>query len=127
MASPIACVGRRTLRMHYQWIAESARDTFRIQPVQRNGYLSSFFRNIGDRSGSPAGFYPALVMSTALVRLLAIKNKVTVNNGNLSLRKILVVVQFGVITIILIISTLSSFGRWNLCGTSRSASTQQVC
>lgn len=51
-----------------------------------------------------AGFYPALVMS-GFSPALAIKNKVTVNNGNLSLRKILVVVQFA-ITIILIISTL---------------------
>jgi putative ABC transport system permease protein len=51
-----------------------------------------------------AGFYPALVMS-GFSPALAIKNKVTVNSGNLSLRKILVVVQFS-ITIILIISTL---------------------
>lgn len=51
-----------------------------------------------------AGFYPALVMS-GFSPALAIKNKVTVNNGSLSLRKILVVVQFA-ITIILIISTL---------------------
>lgn len=51
-----------------------------------------------------AGFYPALVMS-GFSPALAIKNKVTVNNGNLSLRKILVVVQFA-ITIILMISTL---------------------
>ncbi|WP_316802905.1 ABC transporter permease [Pedobacter nototheniae] len=51
-----------------------------------------------------AGFYPALIMS-GFSPALAIKNKVTVNSGNLSLRKILVIVQFA-ITIILIISTL---------------------
>lgn len=51
-----------------------------------------------------AGFYPAMIMS-GFSPALAIKNKVTVNAGNLSLRKILVVVQFA-ITIILIISTL---------------------
>jgi putative ABC transport system permease protein len=51
-----------------------------------------------------AGFYPAMVMS-GFSPALAIKNKVTVNNSNLSLRKVLVVVQFA-ITIILIISTL---------------------
>lgn len=51
-----------------------------------------------------AGFYPAMIMS-GFSPALAIKNKVTVNSGSLSLRKILVVVQFA-ITIILIISTL---------------------
>lgn len=51
-----------------------------------------------------AGFYPAMVMS-GFSPALAIKNKVRVNNGSLSLRKILVVVQFA-ITVILIISTL---------------------
>lgn len=51
-----------------------------------------------------AGFYPALVMS-GFSPALAIKNKVTVNSGSLSVRKILVVVQFA-ITIILMISTL---------------------
>lgn len=51
-----------------------------------------------------AGFYPALVMS-GYSPALAIKNKVTVNSGSLSLRKVLVVVQFA-ITIILVISTL---------------------
>jgi len=51
-----------------------------------------------------AGFYPAIVMS-GFSPALAIKNKVAVNSGNLSLRKILVVVQFS-ITIILIISTI---------------------
>lgn len=51
-----------------------------------------------------AGFYPAMIMS-GFSPALAIKNKVTVNSGSLSLRKILVVVQFS-ITIILIIATL---------------------
>lgn len=51
-----------------------------------------------------AGFYPAMVMS-GFSPALAIKNKITVNSGSLSLRKILVVLQFA-ITIILIISTL---------------------
>lgn len=51
-----------------------------------------------------AGFYPAMVMS-GFSPALAIKNKITVNSGSMSLRKILVVVQFA-ITIILIISTL---------------------
>lgn len=51
-----------------------------------------------------AGFYPAMIMS-GFSPALAIKNKVTVNSGSLSLRKILVVAQFA-ITIILIISTL---------------------
>ena len=51
-----------------------------------------------------AGFYPAMVMS-GFSPALAIKNKVTMNSGSLSLRKVLVVVQFS-ITIILVISTL---------------------
>lgn len=51
-----------------------------------------------------AGFYPALVIS-GFNPALAIKNKVTVNTGGLSLRKILVVVQFA-ITVVLIIGTL---------------------
>lgn len=51
-----------------------------------------------------AGFYPAMVMS-GFSPALAIKNKVRVNNGSLSMRKILVVVQFA-ITVILTISTL---------------------
>ncbi|RZL17852.1 MAG: FtsX-like permease family protein, partial [Pedobacter sp.] len=51
-----------------------------------------------------AGFYPAMVMS-GFRPALAIKNKIALNNGGLSLRKILVVVQFS-ISIILIISTI---------------------
>lgn len=51
-----------------------------------------------------AGFYPAMVMS-GFSPALAIKNKVTANAGGLSLRKVLVVLQF-TITIILIIGTL---------------------
>jgi putative ABC transport system permease protein len=51
-----------------------------------------------------AGFYPAMVMS-GFSPVLAIKNKVAVNAGGLSLRKVLVVVQF-TITIGLIIGTL---------------------
>jgi len=51
-----------------------------------------------------AGFYPAMVMS-GYSPALAIKNKITANAAGLSLRKILVVVQFA-ITIILIIGTL---------------------
>jgi len=51
-----------------------------------------------------AGFYPAMVMS-GFSPALAIKNKVVVNAGSLSLRKVLVVVQFA-ITIVLIISTI---------------------
>lgn len=51
-----------------------------------------------------AGFYPAMIMS-GFSPALAIKNKVSVDTGSLSLRKVLVVVQFA-ITIILIISTL---------------------
>jgi putative ABC transport system permease protein len=51
-----------------------------------------------------AGFYPAMVMS-GFSPALAIKNKVKVDSGSLSIRKVLVVVQFS-ITIILIISTL---------------------
>lgn len=51
-----------------------------------------------------AGFYPAMIIS-GFNPALAIKNKVALNNNGLSLRKILVVVQFA-ITIILIIGTL---------------------
>lgn len=52
-----------------------------------------------------AGFYPALVMS-GFSPVLAIKNKITTGNASgIALRKILVVVQF-TITTILIISTL---------------------
>lgn len=54
--------------------------------------------------GLVAGFYPAIVMSN-FNAALAIKNKVALNNGGLSLRKILVVVQFAT-SIILIISTI---------------------
>ena len=51
-----------------------------------------------------AGFYPAMIMS-GFKPALALKNKITVNTNNLSLRKVLVVVQFA-ITVILIIGTL---------------------
>ncbi|SHF38800.1 ABC transporter permease [Pedobacter caeni] len=51
-----------------------------------------------------AGFYPAMIMS-GFSPVLAIKNKVTVNASGLSLRKILVVLQF-TITIVLIVGTL---------------------
>ena len=51
-----------------------------------------------------AGFYPALIIS-GFNPALAIKNKVSLNNNGLSLRKILVVVQFA-ITVMLIIGTL---------------------
>ncbi|KIO78918.1 ABC transporter permease [Pedobacter lusitanus] len=51
-----------------------------------------------------AGFYPALIIS-GFSPALAIKNKITVNSGNMSLRKILIVIQFS-ITIILIIGTI---------------------
>ena len=51
-----------------------------------------------------AGFYPAMIIS-GFNPALAIKNKVALNNNGLSMRKILVVVQFA-ITIILIIGTL---------------------
>ncbi|MFD2288177.1 FtsX-like permease family protein [Pedobacter petrophilus] len=54
--------------------------------------------------GFLAGFYPSMIMS-GFNPALAIKNKVALNNGGLSLRKILVVVQFA-ISIILIISTI---------------------
>jgi len=50
-----------------------------------------------------AGFYPSMIMS-GFNPAMAIKNKITLNNGGLSLRKILVIVQFS-IAIILIIST----------------------
>jgi putative ABC transport system permease protein len=51
-----------------------------------------------------AGFYPAMIMS-GYSPALAIKNKVAAGAGSLSLRKVLVVVQFS-ITVILIIGTL---------------------
>lgn len=51
-----------------------------------------------------SGFYPAVIMS-GFSPALAIKNKMSVNSGSLSLRKVLVIVQFS-ITVILIISTL---------------------
>lgn len=51
-----------------------------------------------------AGLYPAMIMS-GFSPALAIKNKITANAGGLSLRKVLVVLQF-TITIILIIGTL---------------------
>ncbi|WP_316832034.1 ABC transporter permease [Pedobacter aquatilis] len=53
--------------------------------------------------GTLAGFYPALIIS-GFNPVLAIKNKIALNNNGLSLRKILVVVQFS-ITVILIIGT----------------------
>ncbi|RDC58310.1 ABC transporter permease [Pedobacter chinensis] len=58
-----------------------------------------------------AGFYPAMIMS-GFSPALAIKNKVSVNSGSLSLRKILVVVQFA-ITIVLIIGTLVIIKQMN--------------
>ncbi|WP_288880777.1 ABC transporter permease [Pedobacter panaciterrae] len=54
--------------------------------------------------GFLAGFYPALIISR-LNPVLAIKNKISLNGGSLSLRKFLVVVQFS-ITVVLIIGTL---------------------
>ncbi|MGF1925054.1 MAG: ABC transporter permease [Bacteroidia bacterium] len=54
--------------------------------------------------GFLAGFYPAIIMS-GFNPALAIKSKVSLNGGGLSLRKTLVVVQFA-ISIILIISTI---------------------
>ncbi|MCX2473380.1 ABC transporter permease [Pedobacter sp. MC2016-05] len=54
--------------------------------------------------GLLAGFYPAIIMS-GFTPALAIKSKIMLNNGGLSLRKVLVVVQFS-IAIILIISTI---------------------
>jgi len=51
-----------------------------------------------------AGFYPAMVIS-GFSPVLAIKNKVKVNAGGLSLRKVLVIMQFS-ITVVLIISTI---------------------
>ncbi len=54
--------------------------------------------------GFLAGFYPAIIIS-GFNPALAIKNKVALHNGGLSLRKILVVVQFA-ISIVLIISTV---------------------
>ncbi|QPH39504.1 ABC transporter permease [Pedobacter endophyticus] len=58
-----------------------------------------------------AGFYPAMVMS-GFSPALAIKNKITANTGGLSLRKILVVVQFA-ITVVLIIGTLVVLRQMN--------------
>jgi putative ABC transport system permease protein len=58
-----------------------------------------------------AGFYPAMVMS-GFSPALAIKNKITANAGGLSLRKVLVVVQFS-ITVILIIGTLVVLKQMN--------------
>ncbi|WP_199117539.1 ABC transporter permease [Pedobacter sp. ASV28] len=57
--------------------------------------------------GFLAGFYPAIVMS-GFNPALAIKNKVKLNGSGLSLRKILVIVQFS-ISIVLIISTIVVF------------------
>lgn len=51
-----------------------------------------------------AGFYPAMIIS-GFSPALAIKNKVRIQSGNLSLRMILIVVQF-CITIVLIIATV---------------------
>ena len=51
-----------------------------------------------------AGFYPAMIMS-GFNPALALKNKVTANASGLSLRKVLVIVQFA-ITVVLIIGTL---------------------
>ncbi|KLT67379.1 ABC transporter permease [Pedobacter sp. BMA] len=58
-----------------------------------------------------AGFYPAMVMSQ-FSPALAIKNKITANAGGLSLRKILVIVQF-TITVVLIIGTLVVLRQMN--------------
>ncbi|WP_231423918.1 ABC transporter permease [Pedobacter sp. Leaf250] len=58
-----------------------------------------------------AGFYPAMVMS-GFSPALAIKNKITANAGGLSLRKVLVVVQFS-ITVVLIIGTLVVLKQMN--------------
>jgi putative ABC transport system permease protein len=59
-----------------------------------------------------AGFYPALVMS-GFSPALAIKNKIsTSNSGGIALRKVLVVVQF-TITTILIIATLVVLKQMN--------------
>jgi putative ABC transport system permease protein len=51
-----------------------------------------------------AGFYPAMILS-GFSPALAIKNKVRLQTGNLSLRMILIIVQFTV-TIVLIIATV---------------------
>jgi putative ABC transport system permease protein len=51
-----------------------------------------------------AGFYPAMIIS-GFSPALAIKNKVRIQSGNLSLRMILIVMQF-TITIVLIIATV---------------------
>ena len=50
-----------------------------------------------------AGFYPAMIIS-GFSPALAIKNKVRIQSGNLSLRMVLIVMQF-TITIVLIIAT----------------------
>lgn len=54
-----------------------------------------------------SGFYPAMIIS-GFSPVFALKNKVTLNNSGLNLRKLLVVIQFSV-TIVLIISTLIIF------------------
>ncbi|TBO40860.1 ABC transporter permease [Pedobacter kyonggii] len=51
-----------------------------------------------------AGFYPAMIIS-GFSPALAIKNKVSIKSGNLSLRMILIVIQFS-ITIVLIVATV---------------------
>ncbi|RZK43143.1 MAG: FtsX-like permease family protein [Pedobacter sp.] len=56
-----------------------------------------------------AGFYPAIIIS-GFNPALAIKNKVVLKGSGLSLRKVLVVVQFA-ISIILIISTIVVVGQ----------------
>ncbi|MBB6501209.1 ABC transporter permease [Pedobacter cryoconitis] len=48
-----------------------------------------------------AGLYPALIIS-GFNPALAIKNKITVNTGNLGLRKMLVILQFTITSILLI-------------------------
>lgn len=59
-----------------------------------------------------AGFYPAMIMS-GFSPALAIKNKAAINTkGGLSLRRILVIVQFA-ITIILMISTMVIIRQMN--------------
>lgn len=58
-----------------------------------------------------AGFYPAMIMS-GYSPALAIKNKVSTGSGSLSIRKVLVVVQFS-ITVILIIGTLVILQQMN--------------
>ncbi len=58
-----------------------------------------------------AGFYPAMIMS-GFSPALAIKNKVRLQSGNLSLRMVLIVVQFSV-TIVLMISTVVVIRQMN--------------